>query len=558
MKNKFNLTVLFLLLFTSVSLSQINSPLGISRRLNICNLNNTINTTPPNSHRFNMGCDKLNANIQSPDWIAVVSDYFCDSTGGSSLYLQNINNPSLDQSIRIDSNNTSGLSQACDPDVAYSNKSLITVYYKIDLSTGMVYFYAKKYDLNGSIIICHTPNLIGSCFWNPAIIPSINVDANQLGDIAIVYSDCTQNSYVLWSNTSTTFPGSPSLLQYSGLNSSIQADITIEESTSPTVYVSYLTNNSQTWEVCRYNSSSFILEFSQGLINAGASFDEPRIASPANASGSTRWSACVCQMDASATSDIFFVCSDNSYNLSPVYSLAYGNPFQLTNTITAQPLNPLWNDIYNRPSIAYNSESCNSISVNYYSNTLRNHLGVEIDNLFNATSYPNCTYRVISSANPGNTLLIDACGCIGEPNATCGRYSDLKVAVFNCTTPQLNPITLQWTLAHYSHVYDCLGSWRAFNSQIKPVKNITSKLYVGATSIHPNPTTENLFMSNLSEGIYTYQIYNSLGLLTKTGTLNVSDLHTESAINVGGLVPGFYQISIKGINSSSNLTFIKQ
>lgn len=547
----------FILLFNLLNnaFAQLNSALGPDHRVSICNLIPTNSYTPPNTLRFNMGCDKLEIGSQKPDWIAIVSDYFCDSTGGSSLYLQNLPNQTLDLAVCIDSNNAPGLTQACDPDVAYFNNSLIVVYYKIDFQNAMVHFYAKKYDLTGGTLICHTTNLIGSCIWNPAIIPSINVDANQLGDIAIVYSDCTQNSYVLWSNSSTTFPGSPSLLQYSGLTSSTQADITIDESTNPTVYVSYLTNNNQTWEVCRYNSSTFILEFSQVLLLSGTTFDEPRIASPAKASGPTRWSACVCQLDANTlTSDIFFVCSDNSYNLSQVYSLAYGNPVQLTNTITGQTLNPLWNDIYNRPSIAYNNINCNSISVNYYNVSLRNHFGVEIDNLFSASSNPFCTYRILSSTNPANTLQVNNCLCYGEPNATCGRFSDIKVATFTCNLMQSSLPKI----SHYSHVYDCVGSWRAFNSQIKPVKNITPKLYVGATSIHPNPTTENLFMSNLSEGIYTYQIYNSLGLLTKTGTLNVSDLHTESPINVGGLVPGFYQISIKGINSSSNFNFVKQ
>jgi hypothetical protein len=305
--------------------------------------------------------------------------------------------------------------------------------------------------------------------------------------------------------------------------------------------------------VVRYNSSSYILEFSQSLLTTGTAFDEPRIASPAKASGSTRWSSCVCQMDINTnSSDIFFVCSDLGLNLSPIYSLTNGNPTQLTNTITSQPLNPLWMDIYNRPSIAYNNTDCNSISVNYYSVSIRTHLGVEIDDLFNASSYPNCTYRVISSALalPANTLQVNNCLCNGDPNATCGRFSDVKVATF--TNNSTSPVN------HYSHVFDCLGSWRAYNGQIKPVNHIKVNPKMSICSVHPNPTSENIFLNIIEKEGYNYQIYNSLGLLVKSGIISANNVSTDYEINTKDLMPGIYQISISGTAITNSLKFIKQ
>jgi hypothetical protein len=209
-------------------------------------------------------------------------------------------------------------------------------------------------------------------------------------------------------------------------------------------------------------------------------------------------------------------------------------------------------DIYNRPSIAYNNTDCNSISVNYYSVSIRTHLGVEIDDLFNASSYPNCTYRVISSALalPANTLQVNNCLCNGDPNATCGRFSDVKVATF--TNNSTSPVN------HYSHVFDCVGSWRAYNGQIKPVNHIKVNPKMSICSVHPNPTSENIFLNIIEKEGYNYQIYNSLGLLVKSGIISPNNVSTDYEINTKDLIPGIYQISLSGTATNNILKFIKQ
>ncbi|MGL5889428.1 MAG: T9SS type A sorting domain-containing protein, partial [Bacteroidia bacterium] len=75
------------------------------------------------------------------------------------------------------------------------------------------------------------------------------------------------------------------------------------------------------------------------------------------------------------------------------------------------------------------------------------------------------------------------------------------------------------------------------------------------TSVFPNPAAEQIQISNLPAGNYSYVIFDARGQVVKSGTL----LSTNSVIEVGQLAPGLYMLSVSnGIQSQSVHRWIKQ
>jgi hypothetical protein len=77
-------------------------------------------------------------------------------------------------------------------------------------------------------------------------------------------------------------------------------------------------------------------------------------------------------------------------------------------------------------------------------------------------------------------------------------------------------------------------------------------------SLYPNPAQEqiNLSLTSMNKGDYSFEIYNQLGALVKSGSLDFNNIRNQ-AINVEEMGNGVYFIKVFNLNATQTIKFIK-